>query len=89
VVSLKVAPPAGVIIRFEQRPGTVAWYLVNDKGRALAGRPVEVAVSGEPRVLPQVSAKEPTPVPVRGQAPVTVSVRDMETGNTGVVEVRP
>lgn len=88
-VTVPVAPPAKVIVRFAQRPGVVLWWLEDDKGRRLEGRRVEVVTSAEPRGAQAMSAREPLPVLIRGKLPQTVTVTDVDANTTGVLEVKP
>lgn len=81
-----LAPPTPVNVRFEVSGRQVTYWVENPAGEVLKARRVSIAQTPGPVAKESLLTGRGT-LTVEGPGPVTVSVADLETGVTGVVEV--
>ncbi len=86
--AVRLAPEVPVNVRLRVEGARVTYWLEDSRGRVLEGRKVHVSLSGGERGPEEVRGGR-TSFTVRGPGPVSVSVADVSTGVTALVEVRP
>jgi hypothetical protein len=86
--SVRLAPSLPVNVRLEVVGPRVTYWVEDASGRLLEGRPVHVWLSAGARSDVEVKGGRGSFV-VKHEGPVSVSVADVSTGVTALVEVRP
>ena len=86
--SVRLAPSLPVNVRLEVEGPRVTYWVEDASGRVLEGRPVHVWLSAGARSDVEVKGGRGSFV-VKHEGPVSVSVADVSTGVTALVEVRP
>ncbi|NTX01912.1 hypothetical protein [Myxococcus sp. CA040A] len=85
---VRVAPEVPVNVRLRGEGARVTYWLEDSRGHVLEGRAVHVALSDGTREGEEVREGR-TSFTVRSTRPVSVSVADVATGVTALIEVRP
>jgi hypothetical protein len=86
--SVRLEPSLPVNVRVEVEGSRVTYWVEDVSGRVLEGRPVHVWLSAGARSDVEVRGGRGSFV-VKHEGPVSVSVADVRTGVTALVEVRP
>lgn len=86
--SVRLAPAVPVNVRVEVEGSRVTYWVEDASGRMLEGRSVHVWLSEGSRTDVEVKGGRGSFV-VKHEGPVSVSVADVSTGVTALVEVRP
>lgn len=83
-----VAPAVPVNVRLQAQGARVTFWLEDAAGRVLEGREVSISLSAGERGAVEMKGGRGS-FTVRGSKPLSVSVGDVATGVTALVEVRP
>lgn len=88
VERVRLAPPVPVNVRLQVEGARVTYWVEDERGRVLEGRPVHVALSSGQAGPVEVHGGRSS-FTVQAPGPVSLSVADVATGVTALAEVRP
>jgi hypothetical protein len=88
VERVRLAPPVPVNVRLQVEGARVTYWVEDEQGRVLEGRPVHVALSAGQAGPVEVHGGRSS-FTVQAPGPVSLSVADVATGVTALAEARP